>query len=187
MPSCAPLLEPERLSIAGLDPVGGSGGEPAMADASDVEFARGVIRDSLVLLRWAASADGIDDEQNPLVPDTLKPAMAAAVEEVHDGAFTRALRILDGEDPAFSQDDVRAALDSVGWSGASRAFKEQALNEGGREEVMGAVERGGPKPRGKVWKKFLKLLNIALGSLSIVPGVEQIKELKDFAETASEE
>lgn len=158
-----------------------------MADASDVAFAREVIRNSLVALRWAASPEGIDDEQNPVISHTLKPAMAAAVEEVHGGAFARALRILDGEDPDFSEDDVRAALDSVGWSGASRAFKEQALNEGGREEVMGAVEGGGPKPRGKVWKKFLKLLNIALGSLSIIPGVEQLKELKDFAETASEE
>src|SRR6266487_6584561 len=98
-----------------------------MADASDVAFARGVIRDSLVALKWAASADGTDNEQNPVVSLSLKRALAAAVEEVEDGAFTQALRILDGEDSSFPPDQVSAALDSVGWSGASRAFKEQAL------------------------------------------------------------
>jgi len=156
-----------------------------MADANDVAFARGVIRDSLVVLGWAASEDGTDDEQNPVVSPSLKASMAAAVEEVHDGAFAQALRILDGEDPGMPPEEVSAALDRVGWSGASRVFKEQALVEAGRSEVMDAVDRGGPKPRNRVWRKFLKMLNVALGSLSVIPGVEQIKELKDFAETAS--
>jgi len=80
---------------------------------------------------------------------------------------------------------VSAALDSVGWSGASRAFKEQALDEAGRQDIMAAVERRGPKPRRRIWKKFLKVLNVALGSLSVIPGVEPIKQLKDFAEGAT--
>jgi hypothetical protein len=155
------------------------------ADANDIEFARRLIIDSVLALRWAASDAGVDNEQNPVVSPNLKPFMAGAVEEVHDGAFQQALRILNGDDPDFPPENVSAALDSVGWTGASRIFKEQALNEAGREEVMAAVDGHGPNPRRMVWRKFLKVLNVALGSLSVIPGVEPIKELKDFAEATS--
>jgi hypothetical protein len=158
-----------------------------MADADEIAFARAVVRDALVVLRWAASVDGVDAEGRPVVSPALKPFMAEAVEEIHDGAFTHALRILDGEDPDYPPERVSAALDSVGWSGASRAFKERALDEAGRQEVMDAADHGGPKPKGRIWKKFLKVLNAALGSLSVIPGVEPIKELKDFAESATSE
>jgi hypothetical protein len=153
-----------------------------MAEAFEISFARDVVRDAIVVLQWAASADGLDDEGRPVVSPSLKESMAAAVEEVHATAFVRADGILGGEDPDYPLERVSDALDSVGWSGASRAFKEQALEEAGRQEVMRAVDPGSPKPRGRIWKRFIKVLNAALGSLSVIPGVEPIKQLKDFAE-----
>lgn len=156
-----------------------------MADDFEIRFARDVVTDAIVALRWAASEEGLDDEGRPVVSLSLKESMAAAVEEVHDTAYARAVGTLNGQDPDYPFEWVSDALDGVGWSGASRAFKEQALEEAGRREVMRAVDPGGPKPRGRIWKKFLKVLNAALGSLSVIPGVEPIKQLKDFAEGAT--
>jgi hypothetical protein len=155
-----------------------------MATAEDARFARGVVRDSLVSLRWAASADGQADDGLDLVPASLKPAMARAVEEIHDGPFRQALGILDGEDPEFPPERVSATLDAVGWSGEQLAFKRQVLEEAGRREVMAATE-GGPRPRRKVWKKFMAVVNAALGSLSAIPGVDTVKEIKDFSEAST--
>jgi hypothetical protein len=156
-----------------------------MADPHEVAFARGVVRDSFVVLRWAASEEGLDDEGAPVVSPGLRQFMAPAVEEVHDGAYSQALRILDGNDPDYPPERVSADLDSVGWSGAQRIFKEQTLKEAGRHEVMDAVEHGGPRPKRRIWQKFFRVLNVALESLSIIPGVEPIKELKDFAESVT--
>jgi hypothetical protein len=127
-----------------------------MADADEIAFARAVVRDALAVLHWAASVDGVDAEGRPVVSPALKPFMAEAVEEIRDGAFTHALRILDGEDPDYPPERVSAALDSVGWSGASRAFKERALDEAGRQEVMDAADRGGPEAEGKDLEEILE-------------------------------
>jgi hypothetical protein len=156
-----------------------------MADEFEIGFARDVVRDAIEALRWAASDEGLDADGEPVVAPRLRDSLAAAVEEVRATAFARADSILAGEDPGYPIEGVSDALDSVGWSGASRAFKEQALDEAGRQEVMRAVDQGGPKPPRRIWKKFLNVLNAALGSLTVIPGVEPIKELKDFAHGAT--
>jgi hypothetical protein len=156
-----------------------------MAEDFEISFARDVIRAAIEALRWAASDEGLDDEDQPVVLPGLRDSLAAAVEEVRDTAFAQADKILAGQDPDYPIGRVSDALDSVGWSGASRDFKEQALEEAGRQEVMRAVDQGGPKPPRRIWKKFLNVLNAALGSLTVIPGVEPIKELKDFAHAAT--
>ena len=157
-----------------------------MATEDDIQFARGVVRDSLVILRWAASNAGVDEEGVDVVPAALKPALAEAVEEVSDGPFQLAMITFDDQNPEFPRYRLGEVLDAVGWSGAQRRFKEQALEEAGREEVVGAAE-GGPQPRGRIWKRFLKVLDAALQSLSALPGVEAVAELKDFVEASRAE
>jgi hypothetical protein len=51
-----------------------------MASANEIAFARGVVRDSIVTLRWAASPAGMDSDGNPVVLPELKPLLAEAVE-----------------------------------------------------------------------------------------------------------
>lgn len=157
-----------------------------MATQEDIMFARRVVRDSLVTLRWAASEEGADDEGHPVVLPSLKPSLSGPVREVHDGPFELAMRIFDGANPEFPSERLSRVLDDAGWYGAQLAFKDQALEAAGRQEVVDAAE-GGPRPRGRVWRRFLRVLDAGLQSLSAVPGVEPVLELKDFVEASQSE
>lgn len=156
-----------------------------MATREDISVACGVVRDSLVVMRWAAS-EGRTAEGADLVPSALRPSLVEAVDEVHDGPFRQAMRIFDYEDEEYPYQRVSDILDSVGWYGAQRVFKEQALDLAGRPEVVLAAQ-GGPRPRGRVWRRFIRVLDAGLESLSAIPGVEPILELKGFVEAAQDE
>ena len=78
-------------------------------------------------------------------------------------------------------------LEIAGWKDALRELKLQVLEHNGRSDVMEVARRGrsgGGRLRNRVFRGFLGALNAALDSLSGLPGVGAIKELKDFLERA---
>lgn len=159
-----------------------------MANFEDVDSVRSVVGDATLLLDWTAGPEVFlvneAGEVVPLVSEELRPAYAAAVEQAHATFFGLALDTLRGRNPNFPLEQVLAALDEAAWSGPLRQLKVQILEAIGLEEVMelprarrtGAIAGG-------VFRRVIKGLNVALGSLGAIPGVGPIKELKDFLET----
>ncbi len=153
-----------------------------------------LVTDAVQVLDWAASNDAyvLDDElerAQRLMPESLLGAYQEALDQARQEAFALAILTLSGENPTFPIEAVLATLQLAGWTGALRAFKLQVLEESGRSEVRQATSggrRGGGGIRGRVLGGFLGALNAALDSLSGVPGVAVIKELKDFLERAAE-
>ncbi|MGA5823316.1 hypothetical protein ACPC54_36315 [Kitasatospora sp. NPDC094028] len=163
-----------------------------MATPQDVNAVLAIVDDALRVLDWSAgdASSLVDDGLAvPVVSDELRPGFAAAVDQVltSGGAGDLALRTLRGANPAFPMDQVLQALAQNGWDGALLTFKLQALAAGGRADVMATAGRGrggGGGIAGRPFHKFLKILDAALGSLGAIPGVDVIKELKEFLEAS---
>jgi hypothetical protein len=149
-----------------------------------------VVLDATLLLDWSGGGDAslLDEEteeQTPVVASSLADSYRAAIEQAREQAFTLALTTLRGENSGFPPAAVLALLEMAGWTDALRDFKLQVLEHNGRSEVMDVArggQTGGGRIRRKVFKGFIGALNAALDSLSGLPGVGVIKELKDFLE-----
>jgi hypothetical protein len=151
------------------------------------EAAYGVVNDAAYLLRWCAEPEArlIDDteESHLVLPERLLESYRAAIMQFADRYFPLALQTLAGDNEVFPLEALIPLLVSVGWTGPALDFKLGVLELTGREEVMATARAGGGgRIRRKVFRAFVPALNAALGSLSGVPGVGAIKELKDFIE-----
>jgi hypothetical protein len=151
------------------------------------EAAFGVVSDAADLLRWCAEPEArlIDDaeELHLVLPEHLLESYRAALMEFDRRHFRLALQTLAGENEFFPVEALIPLLVSVGWTGPALDFKLSVLEHTGREEVMATARAGGGgRIRRRIFKAFVPALNAALGSLSGVPGVGAIKELKDFIE-----
>jgi hypothetical protein len=146
-----------------------------------------VVNDATYLLRWCAEPEArlVDDseELHLVLPERLLESYRAAIMQFETSYFPLALQILAGENDAFPLEALIPLLVSVGWTGPALDFKLGVLEHTGREEVMATARGGrGGGIRRKIFGAFVPVLNAALGSLSGVPGVGAIKELKDFIE-----
>jgi len=73
-------------------------------------------------------------------------------------------------------------LDNAGWSGPLLRFKLAVLRRAGREPVIGWARRLRRAIPRRLLKAFLAALNAALGSLGAIPGVDLLREFKEFLE-----
>ena len=159
-----------------------------MATVEDAAAVSGLVADTAQLLDWCAGFEAQitreDDEDVPAVSSDLRDSYAAAVDQLSE-QVTLALTTLAGGNPSFPQDVVLDVLARAGWDGALRDFKLQVLEQSGRSEIRertgGGRVRGGRIRRALVGP-FMGVLNAALDSLTGIPGVAAIKELKDFLE-----
>ncbi len=146
-----------------------------MATYDDLVEVSRLLSEAALLLRWcgedeARVLDG-EEAEAAVLPEDLRglyrDAVGQLLEQVQGG--------LDRWGPV---------LDSAGWSGPLLRFKLAVLRRAGRESVMGWA-RGLSRviPR-RALKVFLAALNAALGSLGAIPGVDLLKELKEFLERA---
>lgn len=155
------------------------------ADQADVEAVHSLVLDATQFLDWCAGSESLlsdDDERFPVLGGELREAYRAALEQAEE-YFSLALRTLRGENPEFPLTEVLDAIELAGWTGALRDFKLQVLERSGRTEVMEVAKEGrvgGGVIRRFVFGRFKSALNAALDSLTEVPGVGLIKELKDF-------
>jgi hypothetical protein len=167
-----------------------------MATLGDAEEARRIIVDSLMLLDWSAGSDSIlygdggrDGGTSQVVSDDeLRQSFGPAVDQLAESQGRLALLTLSGDNPAFPMEQVLELLAAVGWDGALLTFKLRTLSVSGREEVMETARRGrsgGGQIRRRIFRRFLPALNAALGSLSGLPGVGAVQEVKNFLEAAS--
>jgi hypothetical protein len=151
------------------------------------EAAYSVVNDATHLLRWCAEPEArlIDDaeEMHLVLPEVLLESYRATVMQFEERYFPLALLTLAGGNDAFPLDTLIPLLMAAGWTGPALDFKLGVLEHTGREEVM-ATARAGGGIRRRIFRAFVPALNAALGSLSGVPGVGAIKELKDFIEAA---
>ncbi len=160
-----------------------------MASEEDAAVVRELIQDATNVLDWCAGPESflVDDQRppQPAIPEELRRAYAAAVDQLIEVFLPRVLAILSGEDPEFPMTEVLAVLAAAGWDGAMRDFKLQALDHAGRQTVM-EVAGGGRREPGRLLRRafraFMGALNAALDSLKGIPGVGVIRELKDFTE-----
>jgi hypothetical protein len=167
-----------------------------MATVDDAQEARRVIEDSLVLLDWSAGNDsglyvdeGEEGGSSQVVSDPeLRQLFGAAVDQLRASQGQLAMLTLFGDNPEFPMRQVLEVLTAVGWDGALLAFKLRTLSVSGREEVMDTARGGrfgGGGVRRRIFRGFLPALNAALGSLSGLPGVGAIQEVKNFLEAAA--
>jgi hypothetical protein len=162
------------------------------ATGEDMAAVHSVVSDAVGILDWSGGGDSYleDDETGeraPVVTSGLRDRYRAAVDQAREEAFDLALSTLRGENPAFPRSSVLAVLELVGWTGALRDFKLEVLDYNGRPEVTAVTQggrTGGGGIRRRLFRGFLGALNAALDSLSGLPGVGAIKELKDFLERA---
>lgn len=162
------------------------------ATREDMGVVHDLVLDATLLLDWASGSRSrlLDMETNApkiVVAEPLRDSYRAAVDQARDEAFALALATLRGENRGFPPELVLALLEIAGWTDALRDFKLQVLEYNGRSEVMEVARggrSGGGRIRGRVFRGFLGALNAALDSLSGLPGVGAIKELKDFLERA---
>ena len=122
-----------------------------------------------------------------VLPDDLRglyrEAVAQLLELVPD---YDALFGLDPTAPA-SGDGVERwgpELDRAGWSGPLLRFKLAVLRRAGRGPVIGWARRLRRAIPRRLLKAFLAALNAALGSLGAIPGVDLLREIKEFLEGA---
>lgn len=164
------------------------------ATDDDMTAVHDLIDDTTSLLRWSGSSDSQliaenSDERARVVAPSLETSYRAAIEQAQSEAFDLALRTLRGQNPDFPPSAVLTLLEAAGWSGALATFKLEVLEYNGRSDVLDVVQTnptGGGGIRRRVFRGFLGALNAALDSLSGLPGVGVIKELKDFLERAAE-
>jgi hypothetical protein len=154
----------------------------------DAAACLGVVRDAMDLLQWCARPDAtlIDEETGGrarVVPDDLRESYLAAVLQLREAHFRAAEAALRGETEEYPSARVDEILEAAGWTGPLRDFKLRALDLGGRREAMAVVREPQARIMGRrLWRRFVPLLNAALESLSGIPGVAAIQELKDFVE-----
>ena len=157
------------------------------ATEEDVAAVRELIADAIQLLDWSGGSDSSllteEEEQVPVVSDELADLYREALAQAQTEHFPLALATMDGENRSFPISLVLAILEQVAWTGSLRAFKLEVLEQSGRGEVMEvarAGRTGGGRVRRWIFRRFKGALNAALDSLSALPGVAVIKELKDF-------
>jgi hypothetical protein len=160
-----------------------------MATAEDAGVVSDLVADAARLLDWCAGPEALitwdDGEDVPAVPPDLLAGYAAAVDQLAAEQVALALSTLAGGNDSFPIDRVLAVLARAGWDGALRDFKLQVLEQTGRAEVRERTaggRAGGGRIRRALLGPFMGALNAALDSLTGVPGVAAIKELKDFLE-----
>jgi ribosomal protein S28E/S33 len=162
------------------------------ASEDDVAAVRDLVGDATQVLVWASSTQSslIEDsgERVPVIPPQLLAAYQAAVEQAVVEAFQLAFETLVGANPNFTMADVLDTIERAGWTGSLRDFKLQVLEHRGRSEVTAVTRQAAPGGGigRRIFRSFLGALNSALDSLSGVPGIAVIKELKDFLEGASD-
>ncbi len=127
-----------------------------------------------------------DESLVPVIPEPLIGRYRETLDQFEAQCFALALMTLQGANRSFPIELVLAELDRVAWTGPALGFKLAVLDANGREEVVSTATAGtgGGRLRGRVFRPFVRVLNAALGSLTGVPGVGAIKELKDFVEGA---
>jgi len=160
-----------------------------MATEQDAAVVSDLVADAAQLLDWCAGPEAQitagKGEDTPAVPYGLRDSYAAAVDQLAVGQLALALVTLAGGNDSFPMDRVLAVLPDAGWDGALRDFKLGALERAGRAEVRERTaggRDGGGRIRRALLGPFLGALNAALDSLTGVPGVAAVKELKDFLE-----
>jgi hypothetical protein len=162
-----------------------------VATPDEVEAARLVVSNAMSLLDWCAGLDAMllsdDGETVPVLPEDLREAYGDAVDELRAEHYELADTTFSGNNEQLGFEEVTRILGAVGWTGRLLQFKLGVLEHAGRREVMevaGQGRGGGGRIRRRVFSGFLGVLNAALDSLSGIPGVGAIKELKDFLERA---
>jgi hypothetical protein len=160
-----------------------------MASRDDAEAVAGLVLDTGDFLDWFAAPEALVEEPNGEIAAALPADLHALYAEAADqirGQVELALVTLAGDNPGFSMNLVFDILARAGWDGALRDFKLAVLDRSGRPEVRDATrggrERVGGRIRRAVLGPFMGALNAALDSLSGIPGIAAIKELKDFLE-----
>ncbi len=158
------------------------------ASFRDAEAAHGVVQDAVVVLRWCAGSESLltigQERRAPVMRARLLGLYRETLDQFETTYFALALLTLRGENQDFPLDRVLTLLDLTGWTGPALDFKLAVLDAGGREEVVSTARIGAGPIRRVVFRRFVGVLNAALGSLQGVPGVGAIKELKDFVEGA---
>jgi len=162
------------------------------ASPEDMGAVHDVVLDATRLLDWSGGPEAFlfdeqANEQRPVVVPSLADSYRAAINQARDEVFALALMTLRGDNPNFPPSAVLALLEIAGWTDALRDFKLQVLEYNGRSEVMEVAREGqgrGGGIRRRIFRGFIGALNAALDSLSGLPGVGAIKELKDFLERA---
>lgn len=182
-------------------------GSPRVQEPGAESYAALVVLDNVMITLWA-----IVDDDAQVIPADLRVAYANALEEL-EASYYAAVEVLQGRDAAWSVGRLNRNLYRVGWHGAQLDFKLAVLGATGFDEIgneewhalvglgpLEAFRRRRPQPRtgeglrdqavrkggmvGRAVQKLLPAVNSALDSLSDLPGVHAIKEVKGFAESA---
>ena len=139
----------------------------------------------------ARLSDGGEAEA-PVLSDDLRGLYREAVAQLLE--LVPDYDALFGLDPTTSTsrdgvDNWGVELDRAGWSGPLLRFKLAVLRRAGRGPVVRWASTGWARrlrraiPR-RLLKTFLAALNAALGSLGAIPGVDLLREIKEFLEGA---
>lgn len=166
-----------------------------MATLEDLAEVSRLLSEAVLLLRWCGDDQALvlDNEEamaagDPVLPDDLRglyrEAVGQLLEQVPDYDALLGPGFTVGGEPG-GLERWGPVLDDAGWSGPLLRFKLAVLQRSGRETVMswatGQAMRAIPR---RVLKPFLAALNAALGSLGAIPGVDLLRELKEFLEGA---
>jgi hypothetical protein len=156
-----------------------------LATADDLGEVSRLLADAVLVLGWCASPDAMvlnpEEAAEPvIVPDDLRVDYAAA--------FAQLTGLVPDYETYFGRtggvEEWGPVVDRAGWSGPLLQFKLRILRRGGRDRVVRWARGHRPPITRRLLKWFLEILNIALDSLSAIPGVDLIKELKEFLERA---
>jgi len=132
--------------------------------------------------------------------ETEAPVQSDDLRELYREAVAQLLELVPDYDALFGLDPTAptsrdgvdnwgAELDRAGWSGPLLRFKLAVLRRAGRGPVIRWASTGWARrlrraiPR-RLLKTFLAALNAALSSLGAIPGVDLLREIKEFLEGA---
>jgi glucoamylase len=144
----------------------------------------------LLLLRCGEEEARLSDgeAETAVLPDELRGLYQEAVAQLLE--LVPDYDALFGLDPTAPTGDGGVErwgpeLDRAGWSGPLLRFKLAVLRRAGRRPVMRWAHRFRRAIPRRLLKAFLAALNAALGSLGAIPGVDLLREIKEFLEGAS--